>query len=215
MKKLLFSALLLVACLVQTQAQDTKHVIRFSPFGVVNKVRLQYEYALTDNVSAGAIGSYYYALFPGIKLEPFARYYLTNTPAPEGLYLQAKAVGGRFSSRLGYVAVTEHYNEAGEFSHFSASADDIIKKRQFTTGGAGIAIGYQALLGKENRVSIDFNLGAQYVHYPKEIRKFREEAIVDGKRQVTTYTPDFADKVWTYTGPGAYFNPMLSFGYSF
>lgn len=122
---------------VEVSAQ--KNVVRWSPLATVKlKAKVHYERALTDKLSAGAIGSYFFGAYPGFRIEPFARYYLTDE-ALTGLYIQAKP---HFSSNSLTLENT--------YSH------------SFTEWGVAGNLGWQFIMGANENISLDIFTGYRY-----------------------------------------------------
>lgn len=186
MKKLvLFSALALL-CTSSIKAQNNEGDILKLSIGVLNKVRLTYEHPVSDAFSFGGSAAYYYGSYPGIKVEPFAKYYLGGE-APTGLYFQTRLIYGSFNPTLLY------------YDNF----DVISAKKSVSSMGGGIDLGYQWLSGRNKNIAIDFSLGAQFM---KDING----TIVENGQEYTSANVGFLT-----TGPGAIFNPKLSIGYKF
>jgi len=134
---------LFVLIFTSTQAQQKQNLIKLS-IGVINKVRLGYEYPLNEKFSVGGVVDYYYGEFPGIKLEPFARYYF-GRECPTGLYSQARFLYGHFKSEL--------KNPINSYSNGQI----------FNSIGGGLDLGYQWLSGKNKNIIVDISLGAQFM----------------------------------------------------
>jgi len=166
------------------------HILKLH-LGVLNKVKVAYEVPLSDVFSVGATGGDYFLKYPGLKLEPFLRYYIGGE-APSGLYLQARGAYGSFSPELIYYAPEF-------FSNLSA----ITEKKSVSSMGGGLDLGYQWLSGRNKNIAIDISLGAQIMQD------------VNGtiRRNNVEYTS--ANVGFNSTGPGALFNPRLSIGYRF
>jgi hypothetical protein len=217
MKKIAFiAAFMLVSLTISAQEPVGNNIIKISPLGLVNKVRLHYEHAFGNTVSGGLTGSAYYGwIFQGVKAEPFGRLYTSGT-APEGFYLQGKINGGAFSSKFPFIYVKEVYNPQGELMFEEADAK-IRLNRNFTTVGGGAGLGYQKLAGKKKNIAIDFYVGANYNTYPTDLRtEFREKTFDEsGNTVYTTYFPDYGVYVWYLTGPGSVINSSFAVGYVF
>lgn len=118
------------------KVEEKANLVKLS-IGIHNKLRIGYERVLTDKFTAGAVVDYYYGIYPGIKLEPFARWYM-GSEAPKGLYLQGRFLYGSFSHEF-----------------FTGT------KTSFSAMGGGVDLGYQWLLGKEKNLLIDLSVGVQ------------------------------------------------------
>jgi len=178
-----------VALSFSTIAQT--QVITFAPMGLVNKFRMKYENVLNENMTVGTYFNAYYMIFKGVRFDPFFRLYPTGT-APKGFYIQAKAVVGYFNSNLVY-----DYQDMVDTLSFK-------QKKNFSTYGGGIGIGYQFLVGK-GQMPIDLFLGFQYSKFTAP-----QTAVYNGK----TYTTS-DDVIWYFTGPGSFLNCNFGIGFSF
>lgn len=118
------------------KAEEKTNLVKLS-IGIHNKLRIGYERVLTNQFTAGGVVDYYYGIYPGIKLEPFGRWYM-GSEAPKGLYLQGRLLYGSFS----------HEFITGTKTSFSAM-------------GGGVDLGYQWIMGKQNNLLIDLSLGVQ------------------------------------------------------
>ena len=171
---------------VQDPPVAKKNVIGLSVFGLINKVKIKYERTLTPKFTAGATLAGYYGLYPGVQLSPFVRYYF-RPQAPKGLYLQGQVGAYWHTSIITYIS---NLNSSGNVVEYAGEAT-------ISNVGAGAALGYQWLLGKRNRVSVDINGG--FKSYKTGLAN--EDNLVG----LTWYT----------TGPGSFFNGLISFGYAF
>ena len=178
-----------VALSFSTIAQT--QVITFAPMGLVNKFRMKYENVLNGNFTSGLYFNAYYAYFKGIRFDPFIRLYPADK-APKGFYIQAKAVVGYFNSNLVY-----DYQDMVDTLSFK-------QKKNFSTYGGGIGIGYQFLVGK-GQMPIDLFLGFQYSKFTAP-----QTAVYNSK----TYTTS-DDLIWYFTGPGSFLNCNFGIGFSF
>lgn len=147
MKKVsLFLVMLLALSFVEVSAQ--KNVVRLSPlaFGKF-KARVHYERAISEKLSAGAMGSYFFGIYPGFRIEPFARYYLTDE-ALTGLYVQGK---GHFSSN--------------SISVESKDANNVVLstwKHSFSEYGGSLCLGWQFMMGANENISLDLYTGYRF-----------------------------------------------------
>jgi hypothetical protein len=173
---------------IEDNNQELKTVVGVSPIRLWNGLRIKYERVLNDKVTYGGILTGYYASFPGVQLAPIARFYFKKQ-APEGLYAQAKVVAGLFQNE--YLA-----------------SGNVKKKQTFFNTGAGIALGYQLLWGKDNRWSIDLNMGAKFVGSVPT-----PDDIAEGVEGNLGKVVDIAS--WHLTGPGSIFDGLVSIGYRF
>lgn len=171
-------------------AQDApvakKNVVGLSVFGLINKVKIKYERTLTPRFTVGATLAGYYGLYPGAQLSPFARYYF-GAQAPEGLYLQGQ-VGAYWHTSI--ITYLNNLNSSGNVAGYTEEAT-------ISNVGAGVALGYQWLLGKKNKISVDINGG--FKSYKTGLAN----------------EDDLTGLTWYTTGPGSFFNGLISFGYAF
>jgi len=146
MKKIsLFIVMLCALSFVEVSAQ--KNVVRWSPLATVKmKAKVHYERALTDKLSAGAIGSYFFGAYPGFRIEPFARFYLTDEVLT-GLYVQAKP---HFSSNSLTVETASGGAVMNTYSH------------SFTEWGFAGNLGWQFMMGANKNISLDIFTGYRY-----------------------------------------------------
>ena len=152
------------------------YVVGLSAVGVFNKVRIKVEHRLSGRVSVGVTVAGYYGLYPGFQVAPFARRYFDSN-ALEGFYAQ------------GHVAIAVHRQIYSPFINR--------ERGYFVTGGVGLGVGRQWLLGPKKRFSIDLMAGLKWYPYPTNTAK--------------DFYPDF----WYFTGPGSVFNGLVSLGHAF
>jgi hypothetical protein len=184
----LATALMFQAAKAQEQTNSSlsqpekKHIVTIAPFGFVNKFKIKYERVLTSKFTTGATFAQYYGTYPGTQFTGFSRLYFGNE-APDGLYLQ------------GQVAVFKHTYEIDE--------ERPELKQTFTSGGAGIGLGYQWLSGKKKNIVIDIMGGLKLYNMPE--RKDEIEIEQEALQGIS----------WYYTGPGSFFNGTIGIGYAF
>jgi hypothetical protein len=186
MKKLVLFIAFGLLCSANVKAQKNEGDILKLSIGILNKIRLSYEHPVSNAFSYGGAAAYYYGSYPGIKVEPFAKYYLGGE-APSGLYLQGRFIYGSFNPSLLY------------YDNF----DVITVKKNVSSVGGGIDLGYQWLSGRDKNIAIDFSLGAQFMN---DING----TVIQNNREYESANVGFLT-----TGPGAIFNPKLSIGYRF
>ena len=191
MKVLKHITFIISILLICSSAFAQTSIITFAPAGIINKIRAKYETTINTNVSVGSYFNIYFGTYSGLRLDPFVRFYPLGN-APKGLFAQAKVVAGFFNTNLNYT--------------YESITDTITIKsnRSFPTYGAGIAVGYQFLVGK-HKMPFDLYLGFQYAKFtaPKTTMK-------DGVEYTTT--DDFN---WYVIGPGSLFNANFGMGFSF
>lgn len=155
MKKLFVIAALLIACgCMQSavQAQERKNVVKINPLSLgLATFNASYERLVTDKVSV-QLGMF----FTGISIQgtSFSGYGVT----PEARFYFSKAKG---ESPQGW-----HISPFVRYQSLSISAEDVTTDTQATASisafGGGAVAGYQWLLGKADRVSLDLFLGPKY-----------------------------------------------------
>lgn len=192
MKKNLVILTILFLTSYSSFAQKQEGNILKLHLGVLNKIKLTYEVPVSDVFSFGATAAYYFMKYPGWKLEPFARYYIGGE-APTGLYLQARGAYGIFNPELIYYAP----------GFLGGNFDAITEKKNVSSMGGGLDLGYQWLSGRNKNIAIDISLGAQIM---KDINRTIT-------RNNVAYTSENVG--FLTTGPGGIFNPRLSIGYRF
>lgn len=128
-------------CVLAVNAQEFKHVIKVSPFGLLfGQISGTYEKVLTENSSFLVNLNYLNRDFLGVKTKSFGagigyRHYLQHDKlAPIGFYLSPEA----------------------SYSNFSID-QDVINASSF---GVGVVGGYQWVWS--SGFSLDLNIGAQY-----------------------------------------------------
>lgn len=187
MKKVICVIVLVCATVLNGYAQsdDQKNIVSVSPFRIWNGLRVKYERVHNEKLTYGAITTLYYASYPGVQVAPIARFYFKKN-APEGFYAQAKVVAGFFKHDYSY----------GEWEEQTQS---------FTSFGAGVAAGYQLFWGKNERWSIDANLGLKFVSSMPTPEEYVTGGVVGA----------FDKGIWATTGPGSIFDGLISIGYRF
>jgi hypothetical protein len=121
--------------------EDTAKIESLSAsLGIVNyKFRLQYEKGHKTNSSNGAMLTFYFGDFPGLKLEGFTRQYRKKQSNSEGFFWQEK-IG------VGYL--------------FSGMYDEHEENIAGITFGGGVAGGYKLMIG--NHLNVEAILGLHY-----------------------------------------------------
>lgn len=126
-----------------------KHVFTLAPFGLVQKIKLSYEYVLSEHTTLGVSTAVYYFLMPGVQINPFFRAYF-SPKAPKGGYFQ------------GQVGIYGHEIHA-DYSLFAVGPEDHWYK-PFGAAGAGFGLGYQWLTGRRKVFVINMMAGLKF--YP-------------------------------------------------
>lgn len=172
-------------------SQENANSIIKADVTITNKLRATYEKPMSEKLSIGGSLSIYYGAFPGVKIEPFARYYF-GSECPQGLYAQGRALLGSYSYEFDY------WSEGGLFF-----GDLIVRKKNFFAYGVGLDLGYQWLSGKNKNIAIDLSLGIQ-------LSNDINHSIVENGVKYNSANIGFNS-----VGPGAIFNPHIAIGYAF
>jgi hypothetical protein len=186
----------------QRGTSEFKHLVGVSPFALWHGLRVKYENVLVPKLTVGGVlTGYYGGVCPGVQLAPIGRFYFKGN-APEGFYAQAKIVSGIYFDNVSV------YN--------TDSGENVDKKYSFTSFGGGIAAGYQILWGRNDKWSVDINLGFKLVGPPKDYKLKDNETYDDGP---SGYERSF-DKIgtglgWILWGPGSIVDGLVSIGYRF
>jgi len=141
-----------------------RNALGFAPFGVVNKLRVKYEYATSQNSSIGAFGSIYYGFFPGFQISPFANFYTTQ--APLGLYVQFK------------MSYSTHSYVGGDGVLFNNPALKFDPNDALSYLGPGIGLGYRHVVKEtSSRIFVDLSIGGKLL-FPLEDRTIEFEETI-------------------------------------
>lgn len=131
-----FFLILLIAIGLTSYGQ--KNAIKFHA-SQKTRLKLQYERMLNNDMSVGLVGSGFYLLYSGVKLEPYFRYYFTpNATGFNGAFLQLKG-------------------------HYTNALDNTEYREIFEEYGASFSIGYQHKFCK--RWLMDTYLGYRGTHF--------------------------------------------------
>lgn len=120
-----------------------QHVVRLSPFAFIkNKAKIHYEYG-TGKIGIGIIAAGYYGAYPGVRFQPYFRYYITDD-ALTGLYVQPKF----------------HFSmNSYETTDFSTSTP---VKNDINEFGGALNLGWQFLLGDNENIVLDLFTGYRF-----------------------------------------------------
>ncbi len=180
------------------------NMLRISPFGLVNKLKLHYEKIVSPRSAFAIAGSIYYSdLDKGsIKIEPHYKFY-TSATAPSGAYI----IGGPTIFMLNnynfrYTASSEQQAIIlANQPFFNAVTKDALittfAQNSFASVGGCLGFGYQSIFGKGNNFVFDFAVGYQYVPLPSNIKEpITKEMTYQGSNKVYTYEINylFSDK---------------------
>lgn len=190
MKKYLILIITLFSvAIVHAQKHDAENLIKID-LSLLNKIRVGYEFCQSEKFTFGATGNLYYGDIPGIKLEPFARFY-PGVEAPDGLYFQGRFLYGIFAKKWNY------------YENGSVGMGVAVQKNTVYSPGAGVDVGYQWVSGRKNNIVVDASMGFQFM------KDINHSIIING---VTYRTSNIG---FITAGPGAIFNPHISIGYLF
>lgn len=188
MKKIILTATAVFA-ISFASAQD-RNIVTLSPLGFVNKVKFKYEHSLNDKISVGSFASMYYGLFPGLQIAPFGRYYF-GEESPVGVYLQAKLLAGF------------HKYQYENYDYNLATGEINYSDKSFTSVGGGLGIGYQILTGRNKNIAIDVAIGFKLMTPPPS------------QSNTLNYIDVVDTGLYSTTGPGSFYDGLLSLGLSF
>jgi hypothetical protein len=140
--KLLLIAVGLFFSATQINAQS---VVRFSPLSLIKgKAKVHYEYG-TGKIGVGVIAAGYYGLYPGFRVQPYGRFYITDE-ALKGFYVQPKF----------------HFS-MNKYDQLNRDEDGLLlegtSEKDFSEYGFSMAIGWQFLLGDNENIVIDVFTG--------------------------------------------------------
>lgn len=144
--KLLLCAVGLFLMATQVNAQ---HVVRFSPLSLIKgKAKLHYEYG-AQKMGFGVIAAAYYGIYPGFRIQPYARYYITDD-ALTGLYVQPKF----------------HFSQNTFEATVSTNNNGIVTEEKITSDisefGGAINLGWQFIVGSNENIVIDVFTGYRF-----------------------------------------------------
>lgn len=129
-----------------TSGLKAQHVVRFSPLSLVkNKAKLHYEYGGLNKMGLGVIASGYYGIYPGFRVQPFFRYYLTNESL-NGLYVQPKF----------------HYSNHSYEISVTVNGETSTEDYKFDEMGASLSLGWQWLVGSNDNIAVDIFTGYRW-----------------------------------------------------
>lgn len=138
---------------------DAQSVVRFSPLSLVkNKVKVHYEYGGLNKMGLGIIASGFYGGYPGFRVQPYFRYYITNESL-QGFYVQPKF---HFSSNSYEITTTINGVEETD-------------KYNFNEWGASGTIGWQWLFGSNENIVLDVFTGYRYSSLANTAEETAEE----------------------------------------
>jgi len=138
-------AILIATTITSANAQEKQNLVKFS-IGILNKLKVGYEKPISSNFSLGGRVALYYGSFPGLKIEPFGRYYF-GSESPEGLYTQLRILYGNFK--------------------YSSTISK--ESKNFSTSGGALDLGYQWLSGKNKNIVVDVSLGFQIMSKSSDV----------------------------------------------
>tara|TARA_B100000795_G_C22803019_1_gene442997 strand:+ start:2726 stop:3406 length:681 start_codon:yes stop_codon:yes gene_type:complete len=142
--KLLLCAVGLFLMATQIHAQ---HVVRFSPLSLIKgKAKIHYEYGGVEKLGFGIIAAGYYGIYPGFRIQPYARYYITDESL-KGLYVQPKF----------------HFSQnTFEITMSPGTIDEETVKNDINELGGSLDFGWQFLLGGNENIVVDIFTGYRF-----------------------------------------------------
>lgn len=159
--KLLLVAFGLFFMSTQVKAQD---LVRFSPFSLIKlKAKFHYEHGFeTEKIGIGVIASGYFGLFPGYRIQPFARYYFMEK-ALKGFYIQPKL----------------HFSQ-NSYEVLNVDQDGILLEgtawESIEEYGGSLSLGWQFLFGPNENIVLDLFAGLRV----SNLQKFEENSVATG-----------------------------------
>jgi hypothetical protein len=159
MKKVFLILLIGFLIIVKAISQGTyekRKIVSISPL-LYYQIRLKYEKSINSTNSLGLfwkvnwsnftlINSDYVNVFKGTRIEPFVRWYETNSVLKGG-YFQLFGILGIYKGNVEY-----GYNEhtcSGWLGDYTCYDDEFSEKRKVFTAGAGILYGCQCIIGNK------------------------------------------------------------------
>jgi hypothetical protein len=117
---------------------------------IKGKAKFHYEYGTAGKISVGGIVAGYFGLYPGVRVQAFGRYYITDD-ALTGLYVQPKfhVSANTFSYTVGLYDQNNNYTEEKVTENISEL-------------GGSLNIGWQFLLGSNENIVLDFFTGYRF-----------------------------------------------------
>ena len=146
MKKIKFTlvSILLIIFSLSATAQTKSNVLKTNLFSPILKTYwLSYEHLFNESTGV-QLGFYYTGVgigttnFNGFAVSPEVRFYLSESPAPKGIYI---APGLRYTN-------------------FSLTDDDTTDKATYSAFGAALVVGAQTLL--KEKITLEAYLGPAY-----------------------------------------------------
>lgn len=128
--------------------KNRKHLFTLAPLGLVQKVKVNYEYVLTSRTSIGINTAFYHTVMPGVQINPYFRLYFASK-APKGFYFQ------------GQTGIYRHEIVRDYFYNLDSKES---WNKPFGAVGLGAGVGHQWLTGRSKRFVITIMAGVKY--YP-------------------------------------------------
>lgn len=153
------------------------NIIRISPLGLTNKLKLHYEKVVSTKSAFGLSAALYYSDQDrgSAKIEPHYKFYTSNT-APTGTYIvggptifMLNNYGFRYTAAPNQQAVIL----ANQPFYNAVTREQLIttiQQQTFTSIGGCLGFGYQFVFGRSNNFVIDFAAGYQYVNLPSKVK---------------------------------------------
>jgi hypothetical protein len=175
------------------------NIIRISPLGLTNKLKLHYEKVVSTRSAFGIAAALYYSDQDrgSAKIEPHYKFYTSNT-APTGTYI----IGGPTIFMLNnynfrYTAASEQQAVilANQPFYNAVTREQLIttiQQKSFTSIGGCLGFGYQFVFGRSNNFVLDFAAGYQYVNIPSNVKEpVTKEHTYKGTGNTYTYNVNY------------------------
>jgi len=225
---LAFLSILLFSTLPSKAQNTTKdstnyigsHIFTLAPLGLINKIRIRYEYVASKRMTYGAQASYYFSsnYFPGIQILGIAKYYGANSDNPFGNYIMAQ-LGMAFHHETVYEGpfnypIPGSYNQYAPYNYsHKVSSYGLIY---------GIGIGRQRYLGRKKRLILDCYMGIRGFlmnhklnEYYIENKSYDPKGLFNGKKYIDNQFTDLGNFFGSEFGVGGIFNCSINLGYRF
>jgi hypothetical protein len=189
------------------------HIISIAPLGLIDKIRIRYEYVASKRMTYGAQASYYYdRVFTGFQLVAIARRYISRRSAPFGFYVMGQA-GIAYHHATAYDGIYTRSN-GGFLSYPSYYYTNSYQVQSFGLL-TGIGLGYQRSFGKRKRIILDTYLGLKKCIMAKNL----DGIYVHGQPMFfNNFGVPYNKSVFSGkdgTGVGGYINYGINIGYRF
>jgi len=189
------------------------HIFTLAPLGLINKIRIRYEYVLSKRLTIGAqLSRYHDRTFPGWQLVNNFRYYFSSEPAPFGLYFMGQS-GVIYHRTTAYEGIYS-YNSGGWL--YSYQKYEYTSSHEVKSFGllSGIAIGYQGYLSKRKHWTIDVYAGVKKSFMFTNLNEINVKGDNNLKNNESPYNKNVFNGN-DGTGIGGFINCGINLGYRF